>query len=761
MSRLHGSHLYPIHPFALVFFSFMLFLSLSQSVSAQWESHGPPGLQATAVHGAEWDANLIFVGTANNGLYRLERDTGTWTRMNVGSSRPPVVEDDAYFFWSSSTVLDTASERSAYWGSMFPTHWVGTNEAFPDHVFTMIGNHLYHSDDAGETWEGMGVFIETRYHFKAPVMNAAGLFYVDTNDLAWRYDPLEEELTQITNSGYACLAVIGCPSPSDTIFASLGGSFSISENGGEDWPTNVPLSDVVRRIEVDESTTDAVWVLTDSDWIPWPRLWHIIPSTLTATSVTMDLHPARIYRSPSGNIAYHGIHEFIRNHAEDPTVADTLAVSYDGPAHLAPQLGDATLGWVGTSEDSILIASLQDQVIRDETGNGTRLPMDGTSNSTIWDLAPHPFHPDTCYAAGLTGLFRTYDAGNSWEKIYSSRVYDVEIAATDSLVIHIATYRSIAKSSDGGDSWTTSHLAASGSRHIAITAHPTDPLILWGVDTTEEIIRSTDGGESWVVAAPGLEATGLSAPFIEAGDPDHIYVGSYGVLHFSLDGGTTWYDMTVDGAVRDIAVMNHDRWILFVSTSDALLYRYQIAGNWLEIGNTAHNRNGALQVDPAYPGILWFLRLGAGLVWASEDSMGFFHAVLTPDWGEQARSFSLADERIYYGTTFQGVYTTSGIDLDVEEPDTPAQPSSINLATPWPNPFNSTVQLEFVLPSAGEARVVVYDIQGRLVQELLASPLAAGEHRMAWQPDGLASGVYLVQLRAGNASALRKVVYVK
>lgn len=79
-----------------------------------------------------------------------------------------------------------------------------------------------------------------------------------------------------------------------------------------------------------------------------------------------------------------------------------------------------------------------------------------------------------------------------------------------------------------------------------------------------------------------------------------------------------------------------------------------------------------------------------------------------------------------------------------------------------PNPFNATATVEFELGAAAEVSVRVYDVRGRLVQDLQAGRLGAGQQRVRWDGrDGqgapAAAGVYLILVatRDGQVSATR------
>lgn len=95
-------------------------------------------------------------------------------------------------------------------------------------------------------------------------------------------------------------------------------------------------------------------------------------------------------------------------------------------------------------------------------------------------------------------------------------------------------------------------------------------------------------------------------------------------------------------------------------------------------------------------------------------------------------------------------------------------PKAFGLRTS-PNPFNPTTQIEYTIPvDAGDVPVSlrVVDLGGRLVRDLLQAQQGPGRYRATWNgrtDDGepLASGVYLVQLRAGSLTATHKAVLLK
>ena len=90
-----------------------------------------------------------------------------------------------------------------------------------------------------------------------------------------------------------------------------------------------------------------------------------------------------------------------------------------------------------------------------------------------------------------------------------------------------------------------------------------------------------------------------------------------------------------------------------------------------------------------------------------------------------------------------------------------ALPTEYALETSYPNPFNPTTTIRFDLPQADHVTLKVYDVQGREVATLVSGSLSAGRHRVAWDANGLASGTYFYQLRAGSFIQTRLMLLLK
>jgi hypothetical protein len=90
----------------------------------------------------------------------------------------------------------------------------------------------------------------------------------------------------------------------------------------------------------------------------------------------------------------------------------------------------------------------------------------------------------------------------------------------------------------------------------------------------------------------------------------------------------------------------------------------------------------------------------------------------------------------------------------------PALPTSTSLHV-YPNPFNPVATISFDLPREVTGRLVVYDELGREAATLMNGRLSAGHHQMQLNGSAWSSGVYFVQLNAGEFQQTQKIVLMK
>ncbi|MFT5368238.1 MAG: hypothetical protein ACI8V2_003201 [Candidatus Latescibacterota bacterium] len=93
-------------------------------------------------------------------------------------------------------------------------------------------------------------------------------------------------------------------------------------------------------------------------------------------------------------------------------------------------------------------------------------------------------------------------------------------------------------------------------------------------------------------------------------------------------------------------------------------------------------------------------------------------------------------------------------------------PTDYSLDQNLPNPFNPSTTIKYQLPSSGDVSMIVYNLLGQQVRNLVKETMDAGFHSVVW--DGkdelgkqVASGVYIYRIQSGDFSTAKRMMLLK
>jgi hypothetical protein len=141
----------------------------------------------------------------------------------------------------------------------------------------------------------------------------------------------------------------------------------------------------------------------------------------------------------------------------------------------------------------------------------------------------------------------------------------------------------------------------------------------------------------------------------------------------------------------------------------------------------------------------------AGRAWERFDNGSFndFGTQLNPtfSWNRDADLWIAA------------VYTPVSTSIDAND----LSPRDISLLQNYPNPFNPTTQIRFDLAESQKVTIRVYDVNGKMVSELVNGiTYASGSHQVAFNGTGLSSGIYIYNMTTESGYGVsRKMVLIK
>lgn len=138
----------------------------------------------------------------------------------------------------------------------------------------------------------------------------------------------------------------------------------------------------------------------------------------------------------------------------------------------------------------------------------------------------------------------------------------------------------------------------------------------------------------------------------------------------------------------------------------------------------------------------------------------YLQLALRPQWVNLYLADSSGNSR---GT---GPSLITSVELDNSDP---IIPESEILLSNYPNPFNPYTIISFTIPTTltnSSVQLNVYDVQGRLVKQLVNEKISAGNYLTKWYGDDnngsvVTSGVYLYRLMVGDHSKNGKMILLK
>lgn len=164
--------------------------------------------------------------------------------------------------------------------------------------------------------------------------------------------------------------------------------------------------------------------------------------------------------------------------------------------------------------------------------------------------------------------------------------------------------------------------------------------------------------------------------------------------------------------------------------------------------------------------------------WVSVPSTGCYTFILTDDWGDGLNASQWGgtdgrcevkwynDDLVYIGSIYENDgsnefeeeragFETTVMNVGVSEQDLSTRTNI------YPNPFNVETTLEFSLEESVRTHVEVFNLVGERVLALDLGMLPAGEQRVRLNFSDLSSGLYIVNLTAGQQQATKRVTLTK
>ena len=77
-------------------------------------------------------------------------------------------------------------------------------------------------------------------------------------------------------------------------------------------------------------------------------------------------------------------------------------------------------------------------------------------------------------------------------------------------------------------------------------------------------------------------------------------------------------------------------------------------------------------------------------------------------------------------------------------------PVNYSLGKAYPNPFNPSTNIEFSIENDGYTKVSVYNLQGKLIEDLVDDYKSSGNYDVVWNATNYSSGVYFIRMNVNG-----------
>ncbi len=79
----------------------------------------------------------------------------------------------------------------------------------------------------------------------------------------------------------------------------------------------------------------------------------------------------------------------------------------------------------------------------------------------------------------------------------------------------------------------------------------------------------------------------------------------------------------------------------------------------------------------------------------------------------------------------------------------------------YPNPFNPTTNIKFEIPQSDFINLSVYDLNGKLIEEIVNENISAGIYEVKFSGKNLSSGIYFYRLKSSKSVLTNKMILIK
>jgi|GEM_PF-4922271 len=458
---------------------------------------------------------------------------------------------------------------------------------------------------------------------------------------------------------------------------------------------------------------------------------------------------------------------------------DSCGIQWQDAVQISPDNAAAYTPRMAAQGDSIHLTYYSEGVYRLPYARSTDAGQTWTIKEILTDSVLFPYPPNDNYILAnshyvfilstvptpigyLVSMFRSTDFGSTWDSIKeltnnNSAIRDVAIKGDTITIFYMRGdtigYERTLSSTDAGNTWTTTQSVSFDPYHPKIAISNNYLHLVYQYAFEIYYRRSTDLGITWSspIALSTIDGYGSQDPAITADNNGNLYVAYR----------ETKYRACATGFSCDIAFRRS------TTEGSSWMEEQKITENpWgFNVGLSINDTQllASWGTDTPSPGVESRISFDKGNTWCPVTPLTSlqYYAV--------GPSNILAKSTVVVGwhqldtieDKFHIVVRAGKLPIVSVEETELQMPEEFFIEPVFPNPFNSSTTIHYYLPNSEIVRIAIYDIQGKVVDNLLKQQQTIGWHTAVWDANNVNSGIYFIRFGIGNKIVVKKVVLLK
>lgn len=401
------------------------------------------------------------------------------------------------------------------------------------------------------------------------------------------------------------------------------------------------------------------------------------------------------------------------------------------------------------------------------------------SESVAW-VAPIIAHPTVSgtFFTARTSVYKTTNNGGSWTAISSPvngtyPIREMAISKTNPNIMYATSIALIFKSTDGGVNWTNVTTGLPNRTITSVNVHPSDEnivLLTFSGFGTDKVYKSTNGGSSWVSIdgpLPDAPVNDLFIYTINPGKPNTYFVATDIGVFVTDDNGVSWTE--IPSGIPNTVIMHLDysdsTKMLRAATHGRGVYEAYIDFT-IPVELTAFDAS----IDNKIVNIIWSTatetnnshfeveRKLKNLEWEKIGEVGGAGTTTIP------QTYLFKDDFSFKSYEGKILYRLKQVDFDgsfeyskVISVEVNFIPEKFAISQNYPNPFNPNTTISYSIPKGegNQVTIKVYDLLGKEVSTLVNEFKTPGNYQIAFNADGLTSGIYFYLYEAFDSNGMK------